>query len=337
MRALGLITCLSVLALILCCSNSDGRHKRNLDKIRIGIVYNVGGKDDHSYNALALLGIERAKKEFKTVLVHDVEPGSSVSVEPAIRAFAEEQYDLIVGVGLIHKEIIELVAIQYPHLHFVVIDSVASPPNVASLVFKSQEGSYLVGMIAAMKSRTGIIGFIGGMNISLIQEFQTGFEDGARSFNPNIHVLVNYIGVTDLSWNDPGKCSEIALSQISRGADIIYTAAGNSGLGAFNAVEGREAVFVIGVDSNQNSLKPGNVLTSMVKRIDRALYETISSEVERNFTGGIHVYNLSNGGIDYALDEFNESLISSDMRHRLEQAKKRIIKGEVIMKRQCSN
>src|SRR5205085_10545245 len=171
-------------------------------------------------------------------------------------------------------------------------------PNVASLVFKEHEGSYLVGMIAARESKSGVLGFIGGMDIPLIHRFETGYEEGARAVNPRVRIVPNYVGVSDSAWNNPGKGKELALAQIGKGADVIFTAAGNSGLGAFDAVEqagtqnGRATHFVIGVDSNQNGVKPGFVLTSMVKRVDNAVYDIVQDIVNGQFSGGIHVYGL---------------------------------------------
>jgi basic membrane protein A len=228
-----------------------------------------------------------------------VEPGNPTSIEPAMRAFAERNYDLIIGVGFAQAPIMEVVAKDYPHLNFAIVDGASKLPNVASLVFKEHQGSYLVGMIAARASKTGTLGFIGGMDIPLIHRFETGFEEGARAVNPDVRVIDNYVGVTDAAWNNPGKGKELALSQIGKGADVIFTAAGNSGLGAFDAVEqagrdeqGRARRFVIGVDSNQNMVKPGFVLTSMVKRVDNAVYETVEDVVNGRFTGGFKVFGL---------------------------------------------
>jgi basic membrane protein A len=209
-------------------------------------------------------------------------------------------------------------------------------PNVASLVFKEHEGSYLVGMIAARESKTGVLGFIGGMDIGLIRRFAQGYEEGAKAARPDARVIVNYIGVTDSAWNNPGRGKELALSQIGKGADVIFTAAGNSGLGAFDAVEqagrdasGRANRFVIGVDANQNGVKPGFVLTSMVKRVDNAVYQIVSDVVKGQFKGGFHVYGLEAEGVGYSMDNFNQALIRPEVLQQVEQAKQRIIAGEI--------
>jgi basic membrane protein A len=304
-------------------------------KVHVGIVFDIGGKDDRSFNAAAWQGVRRAAKDFPIVL-RDVEPGDPTSIEPAMRAFAERGYDLIVGVGFSQTPIIEAVAKDYPQVNFAIVDGVSQLPNVASLIFKEHEGSYLVGMIAAITSKTGTIGFLGGMDIPLIHKFETGYEEGARAVNPKIRVIPNYIGVTDVAWNDPVKGKELAQTQIERGADVIFTAAGNSGLGTFDAVEqygkdsrGLAKKFVIGVDSNQNWVKPGFVLTSMVKRVDNAVYQIVQDRVSNRPVGGIHVYGLENDGIGYAVDQYNKDLIPPAAIQSVEEAKEKIIKGQI--------
>lgn len=310
-------------------------------KTRVGIVFDIGGKDDRSFNAAAWEGVVRAQKELG-VVVRDVEPGTPNNIEPAMRAFAERGYDLVIGVGFAQGPIMERVARDYPNVHFAIVDGVildekGNPlPNVASLVFREHEGSYLVGMLAAAKSKTGVLGFLGGMDIPLIHRFETGFEEGARAVNPNARVIDNYVGVTDAAWNNPGKGKEIALSQMSKGADVIFTAAGNSGLGAFDAVEqagkdenGRARNFVIGVDSNQNAVKPGFVLTSMVKRVDNAVFDVVKNVQAGKFNGGFNVFGLDKDGVAYSLDEFNKSLITPEEIAKIEEAKQKIIAGEI--------
>jgi basic membrane protein A len=303
------------------------RSEADKDKVHVGIVFDIGGKDDRSFNASAWEGVKRASKDFPIVL-RDVEPGDPTSVEPAIRAFAERNYDLVIGVGFEQMPVVERVAKDYPNVNFVIIDGVIDLPNVACLVFKEHQGSYLVGMIAAMKSQTGKIGFIGGMDIDLIHKFEKGYEEGARAANPNIEVMANYVGVTPAAWNNPGQGKELAIAQIGKGADVIFTAAGNSGLGAFDAAE-QQNKFVIGVDSNQNWVKPGHVLTSMVKRVDNAVYQIVKDRVSGQFTAGVHVYGLENEGVGYAVDQFNEKLLSPDVIAKVEDAKQKIINGQI--------
>jgi basic membrane protein A len=327
-----------------CNTSSYGADDKS--KVHVGIVFDIGGKDDRSFNAAAWAGVKCAEtgkwpdgqscgKPNMEIVLRDIEPGNPTSIEPAMRAFAERGFDLIIGVGFAQQPIIDTVAKEYPNIQFAIVDGVSELPNVASLVFKEHEGSYLVGILAAKASRTGTIGFIGGMDIGLIHRFEKGYEEGAQSVNPNIRVVQNYVGVTDAAWNNPGKGKEIALAQIGKGADVLFTAAGNSGLGAFDAVEqqgmqnGRATHFVIGVDSNQNMVKPGFVLTSMVKRVDNAVYSIVQDVVNGQFKAGFHVYGLDKDGVGYSMDEFNKELITPEMIQVAEEAKKKIIAGEI--------
>jgi len=322
-----------------CAVNSSATRKEG--KIKVGIVFDIGGKNDRSFNAAAWEGVRRAEKELD-ISLYDVEPGNPTSIEPAMRAFAEKNFDLIIGVGFAQGPIMQKVATDYPNIKFAIVDGVimgkdGKPlPNVASLVFREHEGSYLVGMIAAQKSKTGVLGFVGGMDIPLIHRFKTGYEEGAKSVNPNVTVIANYVGVTDSAWNNPGKGKELALNQINNGADVIFTAAGNSGLGAFDAVEqfGKNSTneankFVIGVDSNQNGQKPGFVLTSMVKRVDNAVYDVAREVLGGNFQGGFHTFGLDKDGVAYAMDDNNKSLISPEILQKVEEAKGKIVAGEI--------
>jgi basic membrane protein A len=344
LSSLLLLICLSALFASGC--NREGYGADDKSKVRVGIVFDIGGKDDRSFNAAAWAGAKCAEtgtwpdgtncgKPAPGIVLRDIEPGNPTSIEPAMRAFAERGYDLIIGVGFAQTPIIELVAKDYPNIRFAIVDGVSDLPNVASLVFKEHEGSYLVGMLAAKTTKTGTIGFLGGMDIGLIHRFKEGYEEGARAVNPNIRVIPNYVGVTDAAWNNPGKGKEIALAQISKGADVIFTAAGNSGLGAFDAVEqqgkqnGRATHFVIGVDSNQNMVKPGFVLTSMVKRVDNAVYEIVKDVVNGQFKAGFHVYGLDKDGVGYAMDENNKELIPEEAIKQAEEARQKIIKGEI--------
>jgi basic membrane protein A and related proteins len=338
------LLCAPLLASLGC--RYEGRAAENRDRIHVGIVFDIGGKDDRSFNAAAYDGVKCAESGKQSnalpcekpplgIVLRDVEPGNPTSIEPAMRAFAESRYDLVIGVGFAQAPIMERVAKDYPHINFAIVDGVSQLPNVASLIFKEHEGSYLVGMIAARASKSGVLGFVGGMDIPLIHRFETGYEEGARSVNPNVRVIDNYVGVTDGAWNNPGKGKELALAQIDKGADVIFTAAGNSGLGVFDAVEqygkdenGRARKFVIGVDSNQNGVKPGFVLTSMVKRVDNAVYQIVEDVINRRFKGGIHVYGLDADGVAYAVDQYNKALIPAEVIQEAEAAKKKIIEGQ---------
>jgi len=351
------IFCLLLLALVAgpAC-NMGARSEADKSKVHVGIVFDIGGKDDRSFNASAWEGVKCALTGLRpngepckddrgnpmpalNIVLRDVEPGDPTSAEPAIRAFAERNYDLVIGVGFEQMPIIERVAKDYPNVNFISIDGEIDLPNVASLLFREHEGSYLVGIIAAMKSRTNVVGFIGGMDIDLIHKFAGGYAQGAKAVKPNIDIIENYVGVTPAAWNNPGQGKELAIAQIGKGADVIFTAAGNSGLGAFDAVEqagkdqqGNPTRFVIGVDSNQNWVKPGFVLTSMVKRIDNAVYQIIKDRVNNQFVPGKHVYGLENDGVGYAKDQFNEKLLTPEMIQLVEEAKQNIIDAKVKVK-----
>jgi basic membrane protein A len=362
LKALLILLLLSSLLFFGQACNRAGYGADDPKKIHVGIVFDIGGKDDRSFNAAAWVGVKCAEtgkrpdgtpcteeggkdKPALDIVLRDVEPGNPTSIEPAMRAFAERGYDLVIGVGFAQGPIMQSVARDYPNIHFAIIDGVifeddgkTPKANVASLVFKEHEGSYLVGMIAARTTKTNKLGFVGGMDIGLIHRFEKGFEEGARSINPNIEVIQNYVGVTDAAWNNPGKGKEIALAQINKGADVIFTAAGNSGLGAFDAVEqygkaadGRATHFVIGVDSNQNCVKPGFVLTSMVKRVDNAVYDIVKTVVDRKFAGGFHVFGLESDGVGFAFgpNDCNKDLIPAEVRQEVDQAKKKIIAGQI--------
>jgi len=323
-------------------------------KVRVGIVFDIGGKDDRSFNAAAWAGVKCAETGMLPdgvtscgrpglgIVLRDVEPGTPTSIEPAMRAFAERGYDLVIGVGFTQAPIMQIVAREYPNVQFAIIDGaifeddgVTPMKNVASLVFKEHEGAYLVGVIAALTSRTGTIGFVGGMDIPLIRRFEQGYEQGARDARPDIKVVQNYVGVTDAAWNNPGKGKELSMAQIGKGADVIFAAAGNSGLGAFDAAEqagvenGRATRFVIGVDSNQNGVKPGFVLTSMIKRVDTAVYNIVKEVAAGNFKGGFHVFGLESDAVGYAMDEFNKDLVSPQALAAAEAARRKIIAGQI--------
>lgn len=341
MKSKNVFVLIALCCLLLLASCGRKTEARKDCKMKVGIVFDIGGKNDRSFNAAAWDGVRRAEKDLP-ICLYDVEPGNPTSIEPAMRAFAEKNFDLIIGVGFAQGPIMQKVADDYPNIKFAIVDGVifeadgkTPKQNVASLVFREHEGSYLVGMIAASKSKSGVLGFVGGMDIPLIHRFAKGYEEGAKSVNPNAKVVVNYVGVTDSAWNNPGKGKELALSQIGAGADVIFTAAGNSGLGAFDAAEqkgktnGEANVFVIGVDSNQNGVKPGYVLTSMVKRVDNAVYDVVAEVLGGGFKGGFHVFGLDKDGVGYAMDDNNKELISQDIITKVEEAKKKITAGEI--------
>lgn len=299
----------------------------NANSLKVGLVLDKGGKDDKSFNAAAFAGASKAQKDLKIDLKY-VEATDTNALENLHRAFARKKFDLVIGIGFSQQEAVKKVAAQFPEIKFAVVDSEVHAKNVRSLLFEDHEGSFLVGAIAALTTKTNTVGFIGGMDIPLIRRFSLGYSAGAKHVNPKITFIENYIGVTGEAWNNPAKAKELALAQFSKNADIIFVAAGTSNLGVFDAAEEKKK-FVIGVDSNQNWIKPGTVLTSMVKGIDVAVYETIKETQAGKFEAGIARFGLSNNGVGYALDQYNEKLISADVKKKVEDIKKKIVAGQI--------
>jgi basic membrane protein A len=299
---------------------------------RVGLVLDRGGKDDKSFNAAAYKGGKDAEKALG-ISLKTVEASDDNSFEPMLRSLSQKKFDLIIAVGIAQADAVKKVAAQFPDRKYAIIDAQVEAPNVTSLLFEEHEGSYLVGAAAAMLSASGKLGFLGGVDIPLIRRFQMGYEAGAKKINPKAKVISNYVGVTTEAWNNPAKGRELALSQYDAGVDVIFAAAGASGNGMFDAAEERSkgAVkkFAIGVDSNQNWIKPGLVLTSMLKRVDTAVYHTVESVQKNQFVAGTKRFGLQNQGIDYAVDSHNEKVLTPDMRSKLDALKKEIIAGKI--------
>ena|SRR5437868_8061417 len=296
-------------------------------QFKAGLVLDRGGKDDKSFNSSAFAGATAAKDNLGIFLKY-VEAADDNAFEPSLRAFAQRDFDLIIGIGIGQKEAIRKVAAQFPKKYFAIIDAQVDAPNVRSMLFEEHEGAFLVGAIAALTSKTGKIGFIGGMDIPLIRRFEMGYEAGAKKINPHFNVLANYVGVTSEAWNNPPKGKELALSQYESGADIVFAAAGASGLGVFDAAEDVKK-FAIGVDANQDWMKPGLILTSMLKRVDLAVFSAIEDAKAGKFTGGVKRFGLSNKGVDYSVDQYNEKLLPESVRQRVEELKTAIMQGKI--------
>jgi len=298
-------------------------------EFKVGLVLDRGGKDDKSFNSSAYEGATSAKNKLGIFLKY-VEAADDNAFEPLLRAFAQRDFDLIIGIGFAQMESIGKVARQFPKKQFAIVDAEVTVPNVRSLLFEEHEGAYLVGAIAALTSKSSKIGFVGGMDIPLIRRFALGYEAGAKKINPQIAVLANYVGVTSEAWNNPPKGKELAVSQYDSGADVIFAAAGASGLGVFDAAEEKKK-FAIGVDANQNWTKPGLILTSMLKRVDLAVYSTIEEARAGKFTGGVKRFGLANKGIDYAVDQYNANILTAPVRQRAEELKAEIIAGKITV------
>jgi basic membrane protein A len=291
------------------------------------VVFDMGGKFDKSFNESAYVGAERFRKE-TGIVYRDFEVTNEAQREQALRTMARRGAHVVVGIGFAQASSVEKVAKEFPKVKFSLIDGVVELPNVQSIVFKEHEGSFLVGMAAAMASKSGKVGFVGGMDIPLIRKFALGYEEGARHVNARIEVFQNMTGTTPAAWNDPTRGGELARSQFDRGADVVYAAAGATGLGVLQAAKDKGRL-AIGVDSNQNHLQPGSVLTSMIKRVDLAVYEAFKTARDGAWKPGLRVLGVAEGGVGYALDEHNRALITPEMERRLEQARADIVAGKL--------
>ncbi|MCP4317959.1 MAG: BMP family ABC transporter substrate-binding protein [Hyphomicrobiales bacterium] len=297
--------------------------------VKPAIIYDLGGKFDKSFNESAYNGAEKFKTE-TGIEYRDFEIQNDAQREQALRKFAKDGNNPIVMAGFSWAAALEKVASEYPDTNFAIIDMVVDLPNVRSVVYKEQEGSFLVGVMAAKASKSGTVSFVGGMDIPLIRKFACGYAGGVKATNPDATVLEAMTGTTPDAWNDPVKGGEIAKSQIAQGSDVVYAAAGGTGIGVLQAAAD-EGKLGIGVDSNQNGIQPGSVLTSMLKRVDVAVFNAFNDAKEDKFTFGFNVLGLAENGVDYAMDDNNAPLVNDAMREAVEQAKSDIITGKIVV------
>lgn len=290
------------------------------------LIFDLGGKFDKSFNEAAFNGAQRWADETGGSF-NEIELTSEAQREQALRRFAEAGFNPVITMGFAMADPLTSVAPDYPDTKFVAIDVTwLDAPNVRQIGFAEHEGSYLVGMMAAMASESGTVGFVGGMDIPLIRHFGCGYAQGAKAVNPDITIVANMTGTTPAAWNDPVKGSELTKAQISQGADVIYAAAGGTGVGVLQTAAD-EGILSIGVDSNQNHLHPGKVLTSMLKRVDVAVYDAMAAGEE--LETGVFTLGLAEEGVGYALDEHNESLVSDEMKAAVDAAREQIIAGDL--------
>ena len=297
------------------------------DQLRVALILDKGGKDDKSFNSAAFRGATEAKQKLG-IFLKEIEASDDSFFEPAMRSFISKKFDLIIGIGIAQAETMKKLAKEYPQQKFAIIDAPIESANVVSALFDEHEGSYLVGYAAGLKSKSGNVGFIGGMDIPLIRRFEKAYAQGAQAARAGSKVQVNYVGVTSDAWNNPTKAKELAQNQYNRGADVIFVAAGASNNGVFDAAEAGKK-FAIGCDSNQNWIKPGLILTSMLKRVDTAVYQVIDDLKGGKFKGGIRVFGLKNSGIDWALDEHNTKLFTTDEIKKINQVKTDIVASKI--------
>lgn len=292
---------------------------------KIGLIFADGGLGDQSFNDAAYRGLMQAKQELPVDVIY-VEPADIAEMEEHQRAYADLGLDLVIVIGFIHQSALTEVSADYPNIHFAIVDDVVDNPNVTSLLFEEHEGSFLVGVVAGMMTKSNTVGFVGGMEVPLIRKFQVGFEEGVKWANPDAQILVNYAGAFD----DPGRGRELAISQYERGADIIYHAAGGTGAGVIDAAASND-FYAIGVDSDQDYMAPGKVLTSMIKRVDLAVYEVIKACVEGTLEGGTWTFSVADGGVGTSEFTYTKDIIPQEVFDAVEEAKQKIISGEIVV------
>jgi basic membrane protein A len=324
-RATGLL-CLLVL---LGCGGGEGPAE---DAFRVGLVFDVGGRGDKSFNDAAYAGLARARSELG-IRFEFIEPGEGTDREAALRLFAGGPDQLVIGVGFLFSDDIRAVAMEYPEKSFACVDYTWSegdtvPPNLLGIKFREEEGAYLVGAVAGLVTRTGVVGFVGGMDIPLIHKFEAGYRAGFSAVRPEGRVLVNYAGVTGDAFKNPAKGKELGLAQYDAGADIIFHASGSTGLGVIEAARER-GTLVIGVDADQSEVAPDHILTSMIKKVDVAVFDAIRLAREGRFAGGILSLGLEEGGIDHVRKEQNERWLTPEVVARVEELRGAIVSGAI--------
>lgn len=298
--------------------------------IKPAVVFDMGGKFDKSFNEGVWNGVKKFTEE-TGIEVMEFEVTNETQREQAMRRMVDKGATIVLGVGFAQADAISKVAADNPDVQFSIIDvGWLDAPNLRQYVFKEHEGSFLVGVAAAKASQTGKVGFVGGQDIGLISRFACGYVGGVKSILPNAEVYENMTGSTPAAWNDPARGAELTRSQIDRGADVVYHAAGGTGVGVIQAAADA-GKLAIGVDSNQNGLAPGSVLTSMLKRVDVAAYETFMDAKNNAFTSGVQVLGVAEGGVDWALDDNNKSLITADIKSAIEKAKDGILSGDIVV------
>lgn len=328
------LTLLCALAVVAAVGGCGAKTETTSDEsaYRVGLVFDVGGRGDKSFNDSAFAGLERAAGELGISFEY-IEPGQGADRESALRMMAARGIRLVFGVGFLFTDDITRVARDFPNTMFACIDYAIRegeelPPNLVAVKFKEEEGSFLMGALSGLLTETNTVGFLGGMDSPLIRRFERGFAHGVAYVNPACRVLVSYAGVTGEAFKDPLKGKELGLTMYEAGADIIYHASGTTGLGLFEAAR-QTGKLAIGVDSDQWDEAPGRVLTSMMKRVDESVYQTIKAAVADTLAGGVQVLGLAQGGVGYVYDERNSALIGEETHRRLQEISRLITSGEV--------
>jgi basic membrane protein A and related proteins len=302
-------------------------------KAVIGLVFDVGGRGDKSFNDQAYVGLERAQKELG-ITFHTLETGEGADREAAMRQLAAGDAQLIFGVGFLFTDDIRKLAVEFPEKKFACVDYTVNPgdtlpPNLVALKFKEEEGSFLVGSLAGMLTKTDKVGFVGGMQIPLIKKFEAGYVAGVHAVRPTARVIIKYAGSTGSAFKDPTKGKELGLAEYNQGADIIYHASGSTGLGVFEAAREKN-LLAIGVDSDQYDEAPGHILTSMVKRVDVAVFDTIREVLEGRWSGGVRTFGLAQEGVAWVYDDRNKALIPDAVKARVDSLSAEIVAGRIV-------
>jgi basic membrane protein A len=326
-RQIRLILCVTLGLLLVFSTGTIGAAQS--ENVRVGLLTGVAGLGDKSYNDLAFDGAKRAESELGITLTV-IEPPDLASTEELLRQLAKVGNDLVIGVGFDMQEPMARVAQEFPKTGFAIVDAVVDNPNVASLVFKEHEGSFLVGALAAMMTDTQKVGAIPAMDIPFLNRFTKAYEQGALYVDPSVEVYVQPIGSDFSAFNDPAKAQEIALSMYSKGVDVIYHAAGGAGQGLFNAAK-QVGKYAIGCNSDQDYMAEGLVLSSMMKRVDEAVFDTIRRMTDGSFKGGVVTYGLSNNGIGLTPMTYTRDIIGDDNISSLDQIRKDIISGKIVV------
>ncbi len=292
---------------------------------RIGLIFAEGGLGDQSFNDAAFRGLMQAQDELGVDVTY-VEPADIAEMEEQQRAYADLDLDLVIVIGFIHQSALVEVSADYPNIHFAIVDDVVDSPTVTSLDFEEHVGSFLVGVLAGLMTETNTVGFVGGMEVPLIRKFEVGFVEGAQYANPDVSVIVNYAG----SFGDPGRGRELAVSQNERGADIVYHAAGGTGSGVIDAAVAN-GFYAIGVDSDQDYMAPGTVLTSMVKRVDKAVFEVIKAVVDGTLEGGVWSFGIQDGAVGTSEFTYTKDQIPQSVFDAIDEAREKIMSGEIVV------
>ena len=297
--------------------------------IKPAVVYDTAGKNDKSFNEAVFVGITKFMND-TGIAVTELEPTNESMMEQSLKKLAQRGYSPIVAVGFTMANAVQAAAEEYPDTQFTLIDMVVGLPNVQNVIYKEHEGSFLVGVLAAMNSSSGTVGFVGGMDIPLISRFECGYKQGVKWQDSSMNILANMTGSTPAAWGNPSKGGELTRSQVEAGADVVYAAAGGTGIGVYQTAADM-GVLAIGVDDNQNYMQPGTMLTSMYKLVGDAAYDSYEAAMNGTWDPAMRVLGLAENGVGYAMDEYNADLVSADMIAAVEAARDAIIAGDIVV------